>query len=259
MKLFLRSSQADYHDKSTGIWIFRKPLTFHQNTTKLRVQLRSLTFYNVFQSVTATNNRLDTSLGSFMIPAGQWDATSLASFLSTTIANDIEVTFEASRLHFVFEGTITVLSTSTCLALLGFTIQDHSSVNGVLESDKLCDLSTPVSIDVSVNLLLDNLDTVNRSVGSNLLAQVPVTGGYGDVVSYFNTTAVFSETSETLISYMKVSLAESVDGSALDLQNTPWSAVLILEPVISSAPQPDLRGIINDFFSSQQVNNGRVI
>jgi hypothetical protein len=165
----------------------------------------------------------------------------------------VEVTFDSGSLHFVFTSTsaLTIYSSSTCLTELGFSSADHVSVSNVIESDQLCNLAPPSAVDLSTNLLTQNVD--GNQVGTTRLAQIQLTGAFGDLVSFNDASSIFSETRETTINYIRVALTDSRDGDAVDLQDTDWSVVLVIR-CQDATDYRNLTDASSDFFSQPVPN-----
>jgi hypothetical protein len=254
MKVFLRSQDSDLQTGSSAIWILRRPLVFPPGT-RLKVQLRKLSMYNVFRTVTTRNNTLVTSRGTYQIPVGTYDATSLSLQLSTQMQGiGVSVEFLPTRLHFLFkvnEGSLSLLRQSTMFKLLGLTDISHTSTGGVIESDTLCDLAPPAFINVRVNLLFDNIDSVSGGQGTTLLSQIPVEGSYGDLMQYFDQSSFYSDAQAGVINFFRVELTDGDDESELDMQGLPWSLVLALD-IVAPESVSTLDTITNKYYESLQ-------
>ena len=226
---FLRTTNATLRSESTALWVLSTALSYPVGST-LEFQLRRLEVFNVFSVIGPLNNTLVTSGVSYTLPEGSPSASALAAQIS--LITGLSCTFDQSSLRFSLSSEIPfiILETSTCLGLLGFT---GPRLTPALShtSDTLCNLAPPYAIDVSTNFVLGN--STGEQVGTTRLASVPVTGSYGDLIQWFETSPdAWSTTyTDTSLTYLRVALTDARSGNPLNLQGTDWGVVLLLREV----------------------------
>jgi hypothetical protein len=197
--------------------------------------LQSLSLYHTFQTVTDENNSLVMSTGTYLIPQGSYNGTTLLQQVNSLLTDaGITSSFDAGTLHFTFthnEGTdFTIYNTSTCLGLLGFTDDDdHVSTDGVLTSDKVCNLSSPARALVHSSFYNQNIDSTHKQVGSTILASVLINVTYGSLISYTAIMPTWAEVGAQSIQSIQVWFTSSRDGSDLNLQSQDFDVSILLE------------------------------
>jgi len=108
------------------------------------------------------------------IPAGNYDVYSFADLLNATLGAG-KLVYDDTILGYTFTGSLVISSGTTCQSLLGFT----SGTTGTFSSSSQpVDFRGVQSITVRTNLSIYNCPI------SDVLAVIPVTVGYGDVINY---------------------------------------------------------------------------
>jgi hypothetical protein len=246
---FLRTTNATLRSQSEAVWVLSTALTYPVGTT-LELQLRSLECYNVFAVITSANNRLVTSAGSYTLPTGSPSASTLATQIQLTTG--LICIFDSASLKFTLtssNGTpFSILSTSTCLGLLGFRGPRPTPAT-THESDTLCNLAPPTGIDVATNFVVQN--STGEQIGTTRLASVPITGGYGDLIQWYEPSpdSWSSTMQDTTLTYIRVSLTDTRTETALDLQGTDWGVVLLLREVPPvGGPRPNFKQEMDEYY-----------
>jgi hypothetical protein len=131
-----------------------------------------------------------------------------------------------------------------------------TSPSTVIQSTRFCNLAPPSAIDISTNFLVGN--AAGAQVGISKLASVPVTGGFGDLMQYYEGSSdAYSETQQdTSLNYIRVALTDAATGELLDLQGTPWSVALLIKEVPPGEQQPTYQGTTRDFFVRPGASEG---
>jgi hypothetical protein len=129
-----------------------------------------------------------------------------------------------------------------------------TSPSTVIQSTRFCNLAPPSAIDISTNFLVQN--AAGAQVGVSKLASVPVTGGFGDLMQYYEGSSdAYSETQQdTSLNYIRVALSDATTGDLLDLQGTPWSVALLIKEVPPQEQPPTYQGTTRDFFVGQEAS-----
>ncbi len=108
------------------------------------------------------------------IPAGNYDVYSFADLVNATLGAG-KLVYSDTILGYTFTSSLVISAGTTCQSLLGFT----SGVTGTFtQSAQPVDFRGVQSIIVRTNLSLYNCPI------SNILATIPVTVGYGEMVNF---------------------------------------------------------------------------
>ena len=246
------------------LWNLGKALTFPQGT-RVQVGLSHCWVFNLFQTITSSNNTLVTSLGTVTLPSGAYLGSDLATELTTlmtSLTSTISVSFSDGTLGFSFTGAAFSIygsaSGSTCLQLLGFSDATHtlSSSTSYLTSDLLADLSAPTAIAVDTNFLVFNVDSASGgAAGTTRLCYVPVSGAYGDMISYNPIVPIYADSYDHFIPSICVAFSDASTGAQLDLQST--NAIIVLTIIVTPPDQlpASLSAITAQYFDGQGVNS----
>ena len=261
--IFLRTQDASIQEaSSTWSWNLAKALTFPQGT-RVQVGLSHCWVFNLFQTITSSNNALVTSLGTITLPSGAYLGSDLATELTTLMTSlSISVSFSDGTLGFSFTGAAFSIygsaSGSTCLQLLGFSDATHtlSSSTSYLTSDLLADLSAPTAIAVDTNFLVFNVDSATGgAAGTTRLCYVPVSGAYGDMISYNPAVPIYADSYDHFIPSIRVAFSDASTGAQLDLQST--YPIIVLTIIVTPPDQlpASLSAITAQYFDNQGVNS----
>ena len=258
IQLFLRSTKADLSMASGCMWLLQRPLLIVPQS-RLRVMLSSLNLWHTFRGVTTENNSLILGGTTITIPVGCYSATSLVTQLNSSLSStNVSVAFSSDTLHFTFSDSTgaeyTLSGSSTSLSILGFSDGDHTSTGGVLESDGVCNLSSPPAILVQTSLWTHNIDSEAKAPGSTILASVPLRVTYGQLISYTPNFENWSEVQAQAVQVIAVNFLSSRDGSYLDLQGQDFDLSLTLQIEEPAEAAPDLRGYFDSYFPAPPDN-----
>ena len=270
MTIFLQTQNASSTNTSSGwTWILGQPLDWPPGT-QVQVGVSHFWMYNLFQTVsTGVNDTLVTSLGTFTIPAGAYSGSDLAAelqILINTVDTSVSVEYDYTVLGFQFYGdTFTLYGSSsgtTCFTLLGFSDASHStsSSTDVLKSDNIANLAAPVGINVDTSIFVMNVDSNKGStLGTTRLCNIPVTGQYGDTMSYNPAPVIYAISYDHFIPHITITLSNSTTGAQLSLKNT--NVTIVLSLIINPPDQipPSVRALSKQFFDNQSVNSANGI
>lgn len=179
-RLYLRSSLADintsFYNKT---WIL--PQTLKDASMQYRVVMRNLNLFHQFPSVPRETtliylNSLNVST-IITIYEGNWDAYSLANYLTDQLASEsIKVTYDEGLNKFLFDPSIQIeYVESLASRLLGIP----DSITGNLDRSVIPINMCPIrNIVVNTNLSMYNIPINNR------LSIIPVEYNFNDLIQY---------------------------------------------------------------------------
>lgn len=181
--------------------------------------------------VNSTNNVISYTAGGTARPnitltPGNWDAKSLAQFVSSAQAF-FTVTYNPTNLKF----TITPLSGSLrfptgCEVL---SISPMAAGTTTAFTTGVVDLAGTRSVFVKTNLSTKCLDSLHKG-RSNILSKIPVVVESGQVLHYANPSQFKTAITETDVSVIEVFLLDE-DHQLLDLNGKDWSMTLQFDVV----------------------------
>ena len=154
-------------------------------TKQYKIAIRNLNLFHLFPSVPSlvslSYRTSSLEYKTIDIPSGNWDAYSLANYLSYAL-DGVKVTYDEGSLHFLFSPEIYITGASkSAFPYLGIPSWYSSSYYGSLtESINPINLSTLQRIHVESNLTVNNIPISGR------LAVVPVDQWYGEMIKYFD-------------------------------------------------------------------------
>ena len=174
----------------------------------------------------------------------------------------ISVSFDDGTLGFSFTGAAFSVygsaSGSTCLALLGFSDETHTltSSTSYLTSDLLADLSAPTAIAVDTNFLVFNVDSATGgAAGTTRLCYVPVSGNYGDMISFNPIVPIYADSYDHFVPSIRVAFSDASTGAQLDLQSTNAIIVLTIMVTPPELIPASLSALTAQYFAEQGVNS----
>lgn len=175
--IYLRSELADIHlSPVEKTWII--PQSSAVPGVQHVINIRSLRIYHQFPSVRTAKVLKTSGNPDVEIYPANWDAPSLANYLTYTL--DSKVTFDETDLRFYFSPAITVLSGTTAHKYLGL----HPGFTGsVSQSHFAANLTCPQSIYVYTDLSTATIPA------SGLLGIVPINVNFGELITYDNTSS----------------------------------------------------------------------
>jgi hypothetical protein len=215
MDIPLRPSMSIAPNKKT--WIL-PPMDRH--ATQHRVSLRSMEIYNLTPSV-PTGIQIITPTGTISIPAGNWTAHDIAEQINYQFnkCGPGIACFDTKTLLFYFENSIEVLDGSSGLSHLGLPDKAGTYTKSLFPPN----LGGPTQIQVWTNLSVVNLPI------SRLLATIPVTVGYGELVTYLDTSSMLPILlADYQIDHLTIELTNQNGEPIVCFDELPWSLCLEL-------------------------------
>lgn len=161
-----------------------------------------------------------TPTGTIDILPGNWTAHDIASQLSFNLAKcSSPVCFDPKTLLFYFDPALTVLNGSSGLSHLGLP----DGPGTYTKSSFPPNLGGPTQIQVWTNLSVVNLPT------SRLLATIPVTVGFGELICYLDTSSMLPILlADFQIDHLTIELTDQNGEPIVCYDELPWSLCLEL-------------------------------
>lgn len=212
-------------------WIL-PPLT--DNTEVYKINLRNLNIFHTWPSV--KENKVITifeaaspNVGtSFEIPAGNWNACSLANYMNTLFEAEtmmVRMSYDSGRLGFHFTIPIDIVEPTNCLELFGYPTTPVALVLNTTMSQQPVRMSGPTRLHVNSSLPLYTIPPSGR------LGTVPVDVGYGEMLSYFDESDADPVLcSEQHLRTIRIHLTDENNEELTAYENISWGVVLALTP-----------------------------
>lgn len=238
-QVYLNSKYASYQNngdkRSNVIFYFEEAITvppYVDIETSVESVVMPLSFYIVNE----TNNKLlindnNNSLQTYIVPEGNYQANTLKTALSAIVSGLYTVSYSSTTNKYTFQRSnntnFTIRSDSTILNILGFSSKSHTSVGGLLTSDKVVDLSgnNQLLIEFS-NFGTRNLDSrVGRR--TPIFLNLPVNASNGDILVWENTNNYRIVITNKHLQYYQVRVLDE-DYNEVNFNDKNWSIVLTL-------------------------------
>jgi hypothetical protein len=235
-QIHLNSKYADkyYNNLNTDCEFFlpliEVPL---QHTIYISVQHAVIPYS--FYNINSTNNLLIYTLNSVQysitIAQGNYNAYDLLAYLKVNMPN-INITYDSIVSKYTFSGTssISFLSTSTCLEILGFpTSSSSTSINNVLTSTNCINLQSKHCICIQSNLQTGSLNNTHKNE-SNIICSIPIDKPPFSTITYQNHNNLRYNLYNNNISTLMLRLTDQ-NNNILDLNGCHWSISIQLEVI----------------------------
>ena len=161
------------------------------------------------------------------IARGNWTATSLATYLTTSLVGEgITVTYDSKTLGFTFTGGsgLNIVSGTTAQLILGFP-SGFTGTNQTASTIPI-NLMGPSRIHVNTNLSMYTLPLSGR------LATVPISTTYGGYMSYRDLDGaqpIMITSSD--IHNLQITLADEHNVTLEGYEDIPWGCILSVEVI----------------------------
>ena len=120
------------------------------------------TFYNINSSNNTLNYNINDNIFTVIIPEGNYNINNLKTYLSTAMGG-FTIVYNSINNRFTFThstNNFIILSSSTCLSLIGLLAQDNYSTGLRLTSNRAVNLAPIRCICVSTNLKTFNIENI---------------------------------------------------------------------------------------------------
>lgn len=171
------------------------------------------------------NYQIDEDVFTFTIPDGNYSAYNIINLFNTSdikLSNGITTSYNIINNKMTFTHTLidfTILSTSTCLELIGLNEGvNTSSSSFILVCPNQVDLAGTREIYIKSNLHTINLDSRIGTITSSILGKIPVVVESNNLIYYSNITQNRSILKDRIISKIQITI-EDDKGVPLDLTN----------------------------------------
>lgn len=219
----LRSQEADLTvAPNNKLWILRSPI--RSPGSRSLVCVKALSLWQTTPSVRSPL-RLTTSSGSYTIPAADWSAVSLQTYLNSKLVDEnVSLSFDPMQLTYLFQPRLTLLASGTSpevYPLLG--LQDTGEdLLGITSSSQPVCFGTYRAVNVYSNLhLMMNQD-------SSLLLSVSIDPSveYGGLITYHDQGSLLRQLcADSTIQYINIILTDQ-DGRDIDC-SLNWDITLV--------------------------------
>ncbi len=189
------------------------------------------TFYNVNSSNNVLKYSINSVISTVVITPGNYNVYNLSTFLSSHMS-DFTISYDTISNSYTFTNStndFTILSSSTCLSLIGFITQDTTSSSRILISNRAVNLAQIRCICVNSNLKTNN---INKSSLNNfsIIASIPINVSPYSIVSHANMNNFRVNTFTNIISSLSIKLTDQ-NGTLIDLNGSNWAMTLQFDVV----------------------------
>lgn len=236
--IFLNSQTANsYVNGYTSECLFVLPALTVPKRAKISVSCQTASIPYSFYNCDDFNSKLNYIENSItynkIIPQGNYNVLTLITALKTLMGVNFNIVYNTLDNTYTFTNTLynfTLLSTSTCLEMLGFKDKlSYPSVSKSLTSNICINLFTIRNIYLSSNNFI--LNNVNNSTPNNssILCSIPISSSSGSIISYSNIFNVINEVNNVNnLTLLHIKLTDQ-DGDILDLNGCHFSLTLQLD------------------------------
>jgi hypothetical protein len=238
LQLYLNSNAADrYNNNSNSDVEFHLPLIEANSQCYINLSVQNVSIPHSFYNCNSSNNILRYNLNSspseiltIVIPAGNYNVNTLKTYLANSMTG-FTVSYNATTNKYTFyhnSSDFTILSSSTCLALLGFKNNvSLSSSSRTLTSTICCDFTTTKCILIASSFPSSNISKAINS-DNNIIASFPVDVLPFGLLTYSNHNNYKFNTYANILSSITLRLTDQ-NGNLLDLNGCDWTITLQLD------------------------------
>lgn len=268
VEIYLNSKYASYNVNGTSnnsdmIFYFRSPIIPPLGySTKIRVS--NFVFPLSFTLVNGNNNRLVINGITYTLTQGNYNANSLRTHILSLIPSTFTMTFSSVTNKYTINNNtnFTINSTSTCLVLLGFTQQNHTSVANSLTSNAVVNLSGDNNV---IYIDLANVPTLNisstNSQRTSVIKSIPVSVATGSIMYWENGTDSYVLTQTDNISFFHIRILGEDLVTPVQFNSQHWNMTLECSFIPKENPTEDTtkdfaevyNKYITKFIPTQQV------
>ena len=163
---------------------------------------------------------LITGLGTFPIPAGNWDADSFSAYMNSVGVTNV---FDYATFRYTFSPSVTILSGTTCQRLLGLP---EGWTGEVTTSTQPVNFVSVSVVNVDTTLSLYNAPISGR------LASIPINANYGDQVQYFDSSGSLPVLMMNhQLSTLEITLTDQDGQEITCFEEIPWTLTIELQEV----------------------------
>ena len=235
--LYLNSDDADrtVGDDTNFCVFFFKSIVDVPPEINISIKIKDAQIPVSFSNVNSnTNTFVYSPIGSSkvttIITDGNYTSLSLRDKFNTDLSGIFTITYDSTRNKYTItkaSGEFTLHKESGLIRILGFTVKDHISSNGVLISDSIVDLSGLGGIFVQTNFITANQDSKTKNLTS-ILQKIPINQSGNGVVFYNNKTDSKSTIFEKSINELHIRLLDE-DQNLLAMNNGRWRMTISLD------------------------------
>lgn len=238
LQLYLNSSSADRYNNDSNCDVeFYLPLIEANSQCYIHISVQNISIPYSFYNCNSSNNILRYNLNSspdeiitVIIPVGNYNINTLKSYLQSVLTG-FTLSYNSTNNRYTFYNSttnFTILSSSTCLAMLGFKNNiSLSSVNRTLTSAICCDLTTTKAIYICSSFPSVNISKAKVS-DNNIIASLPVDVSPFSLLTFSNYNNYRFNTFANIMSNLAIRLTDQ-NGNLLDLNGCEWSMTLQLD------------------------------
>lgn len=212
------------------------------------MSLQLFSFYATCPNIDARHNTIVRDAGpGLTVTPGQYDAVRLAEVLAGLL--DVMVSFDDNTLGFTFQSDTSFTLQGSIMPLLGWPSSEevYTSVDGALKSPGVCNLGGTRFIEVSTSLATDNI--VNGDRSGLVLARLPISGSYGELISY-SAMDVAATCLERTLSTLTILITDDA-GQPISFTGTDWCLSLFFK----ASPDPLYMDLIEHYSLAQERKN----
>lgn len=226
VRVYLESNKAHYGiSDSHKVFRFAKPILAkegHSITLSMIDMEMPISYY----LINSNNDAVVVAGTTYTIPSGQYDAESLAKYL--TANTPLTVAYDTVTNKYVFTGSGSFEQGTTAKDLLGV---DVGTVIGTV-SPRQCNLGGVTNVYVKVpNISLHNLDSYGRQ--TQILSKVVVDESFGSVLHYSDYHTDFKNVlDDTHVESIEIMLVDTDNrslGGSEGFHGIPWSMTLVFD------------------------------
>lgn len=209
-----------------------------------------------FYIINENNNSFIFNNVTYNISEGNYGIQTLITEIKSYISN-LEIAFDSkiNKLTFTYNNNFTI--NGNILNILGFSNQEHLSINNSLTSDNVIDLSGNNIIYILIDEISNqNMNSYNKLKG-NTLVSIPLDVNHGDILLYSNTNQLRNKVS--LLSYKKFTInILDEDFNYIDFQNKDWYITLLFQSSVDLKEKKRymlFQNLLSNFNNIYQNNN----
>lgn len=224
---------------SDMLFYFDQPITKPKDYS-ISLRISSFIFPISFMLVNGNNDTLVIDGITYTLTHGNYNALTFKTHLLTLLPATYSISYDTITLKYTITNPVdfTIESTSTCLELLGFTDNDHTSGGHTITSDSVVNFTGTNIVYVDI----PNISTFNLSSKSggktSIIKSIPITTPHGNMMYYTNDTGSSVYLQEEALTFFHIRILGEDLITPIDFNNQHWNMTIEVSFILKEEVTP---------------------
>lgn len=238
--IHLDSTGCTYLKSGVYTWEYPKGVILGPPGSTVKCYLLHAQFYSTTFNIPTGSTlcaTIDGTTTTATLSLGQYDVSSLITAVESAFPS-LTVVFDTASGRFTITSSYAFtirVTNSTVLSQLGLSTTSDSTATlssgtYTLVAPNLASLGGSRFLAIKTNLRSLNVENQDSESGGSLLARVPISQFFGELVAFNNPTGSYSTILDHMIHRLEIKMTDS-DGALVDFGGTAWSISLFFEAI----------------------------